>query len=83
MPNFQAIKISGGTMRPGYAGTITNLQIVLNTQTNPYFNQATKKNTCQNFPIQKYPEIEHFKPKKILRSSLTVEIRSTPPPHVF
>ena len=30
-----------GTTRPGYAGTITNLQIV------PYLNQATQKNTCQ------------------------------------
>ena len=53
-----------GTTRPGYAGTITNLQIVLNTQKNPYLNQATQKNTCQNFPTQKHPEIENFKPKK-------------------
>ena len=30
-------------------GTITNLQIVLNTPKNPYLNQATQKNTCQNF----------------------------------
>ena len=44
-------------MRPGYAGTITNLQIVLNTQRNPYFNQATQKNTCQNFPTPKNPSI--------------------------
>ena len=39
-----------GTTRPGYAVTITNLQIVLNTP-NPYLNQATpppkKKNACQ------------------------------------
>ena len=37
------------TTRPGYAGTTTNLQIVLNTQKNPYLNQATQKNTCQIF----------------------------------
>ena len=36
-------------MRPGYIGTITNLQTVLNTQKNLYLNQATQKNTCQNF----------------------------------
>ena len=61
-----------------YAGTITNLHIVLNSQKNPYLNQATQKNTCQNFPTQKYPKIEILKPKKILRSSMSLEIQSTP-----
>ena len=51
-------------MRRRYAGTITNLQIVLKTPKNPYLNQATQKITCQNFPTQKNPEIETFKPKK-------------------
>ena len=32
--------------RPGDAGTITNVQIVLNSQKNPYLYQATPKNTC-------------------------------------
>ena len=50
MPFFQAIKISRATTRPGYAGTIMNLQIVLNTQKNPHLNQASPKSTCQNFP---------------------------------
>ena len=54
-------KISGGTTRPGYAGTITNLQIGLNTPKSPYLNQATQKNTCQNFPTRKKLEIENFK----------------------
>ena len=45
--------------------TIIKLQIVLNTQNNPYFNQAAKKNTCQNFPTKTNPEIENFKPEKI------------------
>ena len=31
------------TTQPGYAGTTTNLQIVLNTQKNAYLNQATGK----------------------------------------
>ena len=60
------------TMRRGYTGTITNLQIVLNTTT-PYLNQATQKNTCQ-----KNPEIKNFKPQKILRSTMSIEIQSTP-----
>ena len=34
---------------------------------NPYLNQATQKITFQNFPTQKNPEIENFKPKKILQ----------------
>ena len=39
------------------------------------------KNTWQNFPTQKNPKIENFKPQKILRSSLSLEImRSTHPP---
>ena len=62
-----------GTMWRGYKGTITNLQIILNT-TNPYLNQATQKNTCQ-----KNPEIKNFKPQKILRSTMSIEIWSTPP----
>ena len=64
MPNFRAIKISRGTMRPGYARTITNLRIVLNTQKNPYFNQATQQNTCQNFPTQNIPKSNISNPKK-------------------
>ena len=59
-----------GTTRPGYAGIITK---------NPYLNQATRKNTCQNFPTQKTAEIENFKPKKIHRSSLSLETRSHSP----
>ena len=59
-----------GTTRPRYAATITNLQIVLNTQ----------KNTCQNCPNQNNPEIEDFKPQKILSSSLSLEIPRSPPP---
>ena len=58
----------------------TNLQNVWISQKNPHFNQATPNNTCQNFLTQKNPEIENFKPKQILWSSLTLEIWSTPPP---
>ena len=63
---FPNHKISRGTMPPGYTGTIKNLQIVLNTPKYPYLNQATQKNTCQNFPTSKNPEIENFKPQRIL-----------------
>ena len=61
------------------AGSTTNLQIVLNTQKNPYLNQATQKNTCQIFLNKKNPGIENFKPKKILQSFPSLEIQSTPP----
>ena len=32
------------------------------------------------FTYPKHPRIENFKPKKVLRSSQSLEIRSTPPP---
>ena len=38
------------------------------------------KKYLPNFPSQKNPGIENFKPKKILQSSPSLEIRSTPPP---
>ena len=62
MPIFRAIKISRATLttRPGYAGTIMNLQIVLNTRKNSYLNQAT-----QNFPTQTKSQNKKFPtPKK-------------------
>ena len=77
MPNFRAIKISRGTTQPGYAGATSNIQIVSNTSKTPYLNQATPKNICQNFPTQKIPEIENFKPKQILLPPLSLEIGST------
>ena len=61
MANFWTIKFSEELRSwdtwGSYAGTITNLQIVLNTQQNPYLNQATQKTTCQTFPTQKNPLI--------------------------
>ena len=54
-------------MQQGYMGTTMNLQI---------------EDTCQNFPTPPPPpkkkNIENFKPPKILQSSLSLEIRSTP-----
>ena len=38
--------------------TITNVQIILNTQKNPFLNQAAQKSTRQNFST--HPEIENF-----------------------
>jgi len=52
------------TLQPGYAGTTTILQIVLNTQKNPYLNQATQKNTYQIFLPKKLPELKISNPKK-------------------
>ena len=59
-------------MGPGFACTTTNLQIVLNTPKNLFFNQAAQKN----------PGIKNFKLKKIVRSSLSLEIQSTSPEHL-
>ena len=53
MPNFQAIKIFRGTTQPGYAETITNLQIVLNTQKS-LLKSSYPKNTCK--PKFSYPK---------------------------
>ena len=44
------------TTKPGYADTTTSLQIVLNTQRNPYSNQATPKQYLPNFPTPKIPK---------------------------
>ena len=33
----------------------------MNTPTKPYLNQATPKNTCQNFSTQENPKTENFK----------------------
>ena len=66
---FIWLYFSRRTTQPGYAGTTMNLQIILNTQKNPYLNQATGKNTCPIFLPPKNPRIENSKPQKILRSS--------------
>ena len=52
------------TMRPGYASTTRNLQIVLNTPKNPYLNQATPKNTCQIFLSKKKYQNRKFQTQK-------------------
>ena len=61
MVNFWIIKFSEELRSRdtwgSYAGTITNVQIALNTQQNPYLNQATQKTTCHTFPTQKNPLI--------------------------
>jgi len=60
-----AIKISRGTTQPVFAETVTNLQIVLNTQ-KALLKSSYPKNTCQNFLTQKNPEIENSNLKKSL-----------------
>ena len=54
--------------QPGYAGTTTNLQFVLNIKKNPYLNQHTQK-ILTKVPHRKKPGIENFKLQKILQSS--------------
>ena len=39
-----------------------------------------KKNTCQIFVPKKTPRVKNYKPEKILQSSPSLEILSTPPP---
>ena len=53
-----------GIMRPGYAGTTTNLQLVLNTQKTSTIKQATQQNTCQIFLPKKTFGIKISNPKK-------------------
>ena len=60
------------TIRSCHAGTTTSFQIVLNTQRNPYLNQATQKKLA-NFPIKKKIPDSKFLLKKILRLSLSPE----------
>ena len=78
--NYTARICGEHTQELSHAGTITNLQVVLNTQKHPYLNQPTQKNTCQSFTTEKKTEIENFTPIKILQSNLSLEIQSTPPP---
>ena len=78
--NYTARICGEHTQELSHAGTITNLQVVLNTQKHPYLNQPTQKNTCQSFMTKKKTEIENFTPIKILQSSLSLEIQSTPHP---
>ena len=70
--------------RPGCAETITNLQIVLilYTPQNPCLLIKLPKKYLPKFSYPKKSRNRKFKPKKILRpSALSLEIRSTPPPH--
>ena len=63
-------KIPWGIFEPEYAGTTTNLQIVVNTQNNPYLNQA----------IQKIPAKFSY-PKKILELKIWNHKKSLDHPH--
>ena len=58
--------------------TITNLQIALITQKNPYLNEPIPKNTCQNFPTPKNPEIEKY--PSIIPVTWNPEYPPPPPP---
>ena len=49
------------TTRPGYTGTTTILQIVLNTQ-KPLLKSSHPKKYLPDFPTQKHPGMENFNP---------------------
>ena len=68
-------------MRPGYAGTTMNLQIVWNTPKNPYLNQATQRITCLIFLPKKSPNRKFKTPK----NPLIIPITSNPedPTHLI
>jgi len=48
----------------GYVGTITNLQVVLNTSKNPYLNQATKKKILAKIFLPKKSRNQKFQTQK-------------------
>ena len=83
MPNFRAIKNSSGATRPGYAGTITNLQNVWNTPQKSLLKSSHPKSTCQNFPTQRNPEIENFEPKKSFDHPCHLKFGVPPPRGCF
>ena len=58
--------------------TIINLEIGLNTQNNLYVNQTAQKILAKIFLLKQIPESKIS--QKILSSSLSLEIRSTPLP---
>ena len=55
------------------------LPILFNTPKKSLLKSSYPKKYLPNFRTQKNPGIEHFKPKKILRSSPSLEIPSIPP----
>ena len=46
----------------------------------PYLNQANQEILAKFFHPQNNPRIKNFKPKKVLRSSPSLEIQRSPPP---
>ena len=84
-PNINPKKILYRTYAATHTGTTMNLQIVLNTQKNPYLNQVTQENSCQIFrpppPPQKkkiFPVIKNFKPKKSFNHPCDLKPRAPP-----
>ena len=87
-PKFKVLKkshaefpIRQNCQRNDAAGIQGNYHETLDYFENPkksLLKSSYPKNTCQNFPTQKNPEIKIFKPKKILQPSLSLEIWSTP-----
>ena len=66
-------------LQPGNASTTTNFKC-FEYPKKSLLKSSRPKKILAKFSNPKYPGIEDFKPKNILRSSLSFEIRSTPPP---
>ncbi len=56
----------------------TNFYIVFNTSKKSLLKSSHTKKFLSNYPTQENPRIKIFQPKKILRSSPSLEIPSTP-----
>ena len=72
MPNFRAIKISRGTMQPGWQGTISNIQIVLN--------NSQKSLLQSSYPKLYLPKFSYPKKSKILtpKNPLIIPVTRNP-----
>ena len=62
-----------------HTSTTTSLQIVLNTPKKSLLKLSHSKKCLPNLLTQKNPGLQSFKPKKILQSSLSLEIWIAPP----
>ena len=78
-------KIPYRTYAAIHTGTTMNLQIVLNTQKNPYLNLSHPRTYLPNFPTppqkknkQKNPRIKNFKPKNSFNHSCDLKPRAPP-----
>ena len=69
--------------QPGYAGSTTNLQIILNTPRKSLIRSSHPKTHLPNFPTQKNPGIKNFQPPKnpsLIFVTWNLKYPQAPPP---